>query len=291
MSENNENIQKEENLDNLDSSNIFNDFIDDENLIKEVEQIKTEEEKDLFYYILKISSFLQFLFWLLLVSSIVLFLYIQIQNNAELSDNQLLDPFCFMFTWEIEKPDDVYYCSSVAHLKNRYNNDLNTTKDTYKNQILTILQKVYEIDNFSNTKEVLFLLDKTKNKAKVLSILEEFDNLKKDFDPNYDKEKVLCKWLVINSDEKTLSMTCSAYSWGYEKWIRWLNWEWEDRTKLLKGTSLSIANSFINYIEKTSDTFDVVNKQKMFKSEAIIAEKTGFTNKTVFNLELIYNIN
>ncbi|MBT3727037.1 hypothetical protein HOG21_05120 [bacterium] len=98
MSENNENIQKEENLDNLDSSNIFNDFIDDENLIKEVEQIKTEEEKDLFYYILKISSFLQFLFWLLLVSSIVLFLYIQIQNNAELSDNQLLDPFCFMFT-------------------------------------------------------------------------------------------------------------------------------------------------------------------------------------------------
>jgi hypothetical protein len=57
----------------------------------------------------------------------------------------------------------------------------------------------------------------------------------------------------------------------------------------LKWTSISIANSFLNYIEKQSTVFSIVNKQKVFRSETILWEKTNFTNKTQFNLVLNYN--
>jgi hypothetical protein len=56
---------------------------------------------------------------------------------------------------------------------------------------LGIIEKLYEVENFTKSKEVIFLLDKSSNKLKVLSILEEFDNLKNQFD-NLDKEKIQC---------------------------------------------------------------------------------------------------
>jgi hypothetical protein len=37
----------------IDSSNIFEEFVGDSNLIKEVDNIKKEKEKDLFFYISK----------------------------------------------------------------------------------------------------------------------------------------------------------------------------------------------------------------------------------------------
>ncbi len=284
MSDNINETQKEQ----TDSTNIFNDFVDDENLLKEVEQIKKEENKDLFYYILKFSSFLQFLFWIILLVALLLYYYTYIQNNEELSNSQILDPVCSIFTGEIEKPKDIYYCSSIAYLKNRYKKDLETTKKSYSDKILSMIEKVYEIDNFSNTRQVLFLVDKSKEKTKVLSVLDEFDSLKNKFNP-LDKWKIQCNSLSIKSTNNSLSMVCTAYSGDYDRWIRWFDGS-NEPIKLLKWSSLSIANSFINYIEKTSDKFEVVNKQKMFKSEPVISNKTHFTNKTVFNLELIYNI-
>jgi len=47
---------------------------------------------------------------------------------------------------------------------------------------LLVLNKIYEIDNFLKTKEVIFLLNKSQNKFKILKVLEEFDNLKIGYD-------------------------------------------------------------------------------------------------------------
>ena len=56
----------------------------------------------------------------------------------------------------------------------------------------------------------------------------------------------------------------------------------------VRGTSISLANSFINYIEKKSDIFEVVNKQKLFSIEKVFGGDTNFTHRTEFNLELKY---
>jgi hypothetical protein len=84
-------------------------------------------------------------------------------------------------------------------------------------------------------------------------------------------------------------MDCIAYSAWYEKWIRWFDWK-NDIKSLVKWTSLSIANSFLNYINLESNIFIIIDRQKIFKSENIIWNKTGFTSKTRFNLKLKFNL-
>jgi hypothetical protein len=80
-------------------------------------------------------------------------------------------------------------------------------------------------------------------------------------------------------------MNCEAYSWGYEKQIRWFQWNF---TNTVNWTSLSIANSFINYIKLKSDFFTIVNEQEMFQLTDVVSDRTGYTNKTSFKLELLY---
>jgi hypothetical protein len=50
MEEKNNEINKK-----INSSNIFNEFIDDSSLIEEVDKLKRERNKDLFFYISKIG--------------------------------------------------------------------------------------------------------------------------------------------------------------------------------------------------------------------------------------------
>jgi hypothetical protein len=45
-----------------------------------------------------------------------------------------------------------------------------------------IVDNLYKIENFTKTKDVIFLKDKSNNKLKVLSILKEFDNLQYEFE-------------------------------------------------------------------------------------------------------------
>jgi hypothetical protein len=48
----------------INSSNIFDEFADDSSLVEEVNKIKKENTRDLFFYISKIASFFQTIFWL-----------------------------------------------------------------------------------------------------------------------------------------------------------------------------------------------------------------------------------
>ncbi|MFC1797711.1 hypothetical protein ACFLY2_00560 [Patescibacteria group bacterium] len=84
-------------------------------------------------------------------------------------------------------------------------------KEKQVQDILAILEKLYSVENFTKTKDVIFLADKSDNKLQVLSILEEFDNLKNAFDPVV-KEKIQCDSIVIDSSKQNISMSCSAFS-------------------------------------------------------------------------------
>ena len=279
--------KKVDNINNeIDSSNIFDEFVDDSSLIEEVDKVKRDRNRDLFYYISRSWAVLQTIFWLWLIVIIILFSYIYIQKNdwENFKNSNILDPFCIIFLWDIPKNET--FCSSISSLKKSYEEELENTENQQVESILGILKRLDEVANFNNTNEVLFLLDKSQNKLKVLNILEKFDNLKNEFD-KIDKQKIQCNSLIIDSKKEILSMDCTAYSAWFEKWLRWYD---GTVNNLVKWSSLSIANSFLNYIQKQSKDFLIVDRQKIFKSETTIWEKTDFTNKTSFNLKLKYNL-
>lgn len=268
----------------IDSSNIFDEFAENSTLIDEVDKIKKDRNKDLFYYFSKVGHIFQtiFIFWIIVI--VILFSYITIQNDETFSNSNILDPFCFIFLWNIDPWTT--YCSSISYVKNASDVKLANIKKTHLSSILGMLEKLYEVENFTKTKDVMFIADKSNNKLRVLSIIEEFDNLKNEFD-KIDKQKIQCKNIIIDSKKSIISLNCFAYSAWFEKWLRWFDWTNE---ATLKWTSLSIANSFINFISNKSEIFSIIDRQKMFKSESIVWEKTDFTNKTTFTLKLNYNL-
>jgi hypothetical protein len=91
-------------------------------------------------------------------------------------------------------------------------------------------------------------------------------------------------------------LTCDAYSQSYENnWIVWFSWNTEKKDEYVSWTSLSLANSFLNYIEKKKDSgFTIIDKQKLFEVEPVswdsdIWRTTGYTKKTTFNIKLKIN--
>jgi len=268
----------------VDKSNIFDEFVGDTSLMDEVNKIKKENNRDIFYYIANVASVLQTIFWLWFIVWIILFLYIFIQNNDKLNNSNILDPFCPVFLSDIQK--SWTFCSSISWLNNNYDTELSNLKTNQVQNILSILEKLYSVKNFTKTKDVIFLADKSDSKLKVLSILEEFDNLKNGFDP-VEKEKIQCNYIQIDSSKQIISMNCAAFSAWFWKWIRWFD---GTTNNTLKWTSLSLANSFLNYIDKNSEYFNILDRQKIFRSENIVWNKTNFTNKTAFVLKLKYNL-
>ncbi len=267
-----------------DPSNIFDDFGQSSNLVKEVDNLKNENNKDKFYYLSKTAHFLQTVFLILIFVLIILFSYIYVQNKDDLNNSNFLDPLCYVFIGDIKTNDSL--CSSISYLNINYKKELLDLQKSQTTSIIDILEKLYEVENFTKTKEVLFLLDKSKNKLKVLKILEEFDNIKNEFD-NLDKEKIQCSWLSIEASKNLLTMNCEAYSSTFESIDKWFDWESD---KYIKGTSISIANSFLNFISKKSEFFTIIDRQKIFRTESVLWQKTNFTNKTNFSLKLKYNL-
>jgi len=278
---NNENI---ENNKEIITSNIFDDFGQDSNLIEEVDRLKKEGSRDKFYYISKWAYVLQTIFWFSVLIYIALYSYIYIQKNENIKDSSMLDPLCFIFLWGIINEDT--YCSSISSLNTTYANKSAELKNAQAKSIMDILEQLYKVENFSESKEVIFLWDKSKNKLKVLEILEKFDSLKNSF-VEIDKAKVQCSSLVIDSSSKTLSMNCVAFSAWYEKWLKWFDAKLQSD---VRGTSISLANSFLNYITKTSRDFIIIDRQKIFKLDSVVWDETDFTNKTNFTLKLKYNL-
>ena len=274
-----------ENNNDLESKNIFDDFSDDSGLIDEVNSVKNKKNKDMFFYFQKTGGILQVIFWPWLIILGILSTYIYAQNNVELKDSNILNPFCSIILWDIENPE-YNSCSSITHIEEYYSKKLFEIKTEQTSFILDIIIDLYSFENFSKSKEILFLLDKTNNKLPVLWILEQFDNLKNEFN-DLDKQKIQCNSIYIDAEKSLLSMSCIAYSAWFERWLRWFDGT-DDFP--LKGTSVSIANSFLNFINKKSDIFNVVNRQKVFSSTSSLWADTDFTNQTSFKLQLEYNL-
>jgi hypothetical protein len=81
----------------IDTSNIFEEFSDDSELKKEVKGVVDSQDKDVFYYLSLTGSFIQNIFWVLLIVLTLLYSYIFIQENENIKDSNILDPFCIIF--------------------------------------------------------------------------------------------------------------------------------------------------------------------------------------------------
>jgi hypothetical protein len=77
------------------------------------------------------------------------------------------------------------------------------------NKIVEQIPKIYELTS-SNSKEKEFLLAKSKERLKVLEIVEEFEKMKNDYS-YVDKDKIVCKDIAIDS-KNVFKANCEAYS-------------------------------------------------------------------------------
>lgn len=277
-------VKTDKNDEKLDTSNIFEEFSENDWLKDEVEKIIQSQNKNAYYYLKKIWIYLSTLFWLLLVTVLLVYVYVFIQEKDDLTNSGLLDPFCFIILWDVEKSK--WLCSSISSENKTYTDDVAEIKQKQLKSIYSIIESLYKIENFSKTKEIIFLTEKTDLKLPVLKILEDFDNLINEFEP-IEKWKLKCFDIEINNNY-VFKARCDAYSTVFDSQIKWF--DWTDKNKVW-WKSVSYANSFINYIEKKSDNFTHMSKQKIFNSASLLGETTAFTNKTTFYLELKYNSN
>ncbi len=295
MSENLKNTQESENNESINTSNIFDEFDSDWDLLSEVQKLKEENERDVYYYLSIATGVLKTLFVLMLFAIIIVGSYIYLQKNDSLNNKSFLNPICNILNWWVPIPNNVNNCSSVSYTIDSYESSIKKLKQEQTEAILPLISSIYQKQNFTKTKEVSFLLDKSENKLDVLGIINEFDKLKN----NYlwlEKSKIQCENLKIDSEEMILSMKCASYSMWFEREIIGFSWEKKDRD--LVWTSMSIANSFLNYIEKQSKntqddnkvyTFDIIDRQKVFSNQSVTWERSGYTSKTNFDLKLKIN--
>jgi hypothetical protein len=267
-----------------DASNIFEEFESDTDLQKEVDTISRQKEKDWIYYIWLIWGFFQTVFFIGLFISMSLYWYIYVQTDDQLTEISTLTPICNLISWKIQPKGS--YCSSISYLHADYTDRLKELEVSQVKKILEVLWWLYKIENFTKSKHVLFIENKSHNKLKVLEILEKFNTLKTSYNP-IELEKIQCNNIEI-SNREVLSMRCESYSiWFENSGIKWFN----GTDNNIWWTSISVANSFLNYIEKNWNDFTIINRQKIFSADDFFWESTGFTKKTIFNIELQYNSN
>lgn len=282
-------IMAEENKEEEKSwdSNIFEDFDIDDELWKEVKDIQTNLQKDVYYNLLTFWNILKYLNVFLILIWWILFSYIFIQEDDWMENISLLDPICYIILWE-DINNDSSFCSSISNVNKKTNEKLEVLKNNLFKDIVFILPKVYKSENFLNSKEVLFLIEKWEARLKPLEILSEFDDLKNDFE-SVDKSKIMCNNILI-SDDFILSASCDAYSSAWEWGIVWIdgktNWK-----ETVSWTSISVAASFLNYLEKQSSKLSLLEKQKVFSLDEIAWDESGYTKKTSFNIKMKYKTN
>lgn len=286
MAENIKKPQQVESSSDINSTNIFDEFGSDNlSLMEEVEKLKEEAQKDIYYYLNIAWKILGYIFWLFLLLFLVLLSYLYIQKSDSFYDKAFLDPVCNFMLWETPNPSDYIGCSSISSTNKFYIEKLGDLKKEQAIKVFPLISLVYEQENFLKSKEITFLLNKSENKFKVLDVLSRFDKLKNDYVWIYNKDRIVCSDILLDSEDNIFSVKCEAFSSDFDNKILWLSWARDD---LLWGTSISIANSFLNYIERTSKDFTLIDKQRVFKSSNITWEK-GYTNKTPFDITLKIN--
>lgn len=265
---------------NIENNNIFSEF-ETEN--KDNLKNKGKEKKDPFDYLNISMKIFQFLLFISVIWFWVWTAYVQVQNSENFSNKEFLNPICWLLNWDINVAEVTWSigCSSVSHNKKFLEDEIEKEKKEQIILLSKIVPVIYEKENFLNTKEIQFLNSKSQDKLKVIDILEKFHYLLNLF-TWVERKKLQCSDFKIDSVTKILSMKCEAYSRGYTSDVIWFSWKKDDS---ISGTSISIANSFINFLEVNAwKYFLVIDRQKVFNSEKTL--KNGYTNKTDFDLKL-----
>ena len=274
-------MRGENKQENIDSTNIFEEFSQDESLKSEVKNTQSKKERGTYHYLWLVNGFLKSINITLFLAFIMIAWYLYIQNNEQFKNVSYFDPICWLLVDESAIPtwDS---CSSVSSILKTYKERNSEISASYYNSIANIIEDVYYVSNFAFSKDILFLLDKTQNRLSPLSILEEFDRLKNEFEP-INKWKLLCNTIKISGDW-VLSINCEAYSSRWDRNIVWLTWK-NQKSDNVSWTSISIASSFINYLEKNSQEFIILDKQKEFLYDDV-ADYGGYSRKTAFKITL-----
>lgn len=264
-----------------DESDIFEWFASDEQLIQDVHEFEQNQSKDIYDYAniawnsFKIMNLIILL--LLLVSGI----YLYIQKNESFSELAIFNPICNILLWDVELKSGS--CASVSYAYNQFTTNLENTKSEQFLMISDIIQPLYLSTDFINSWEVVFLYDKSKSRLKPSQILEEFDRLRNEFE-TADKSALEC-WNIEIKDNQ-FSAKCDVYSSDWDRSIVLPNGE---KSQNAWGTSISIASSFLDYIQNNSSLLQVSEKPNYFSAENISGENGGYTKKTTFFLQLEYN--
>jgi len=281
MASNSENISTESTQE-ISIENIFEDFQDNSDLWDEIEQVEKQIQKDFLYYLNLTWTIFKYLNIVLFILIIIWFSYIYIQkdNSWVFNDSPFLQIVCpVLIWWGISLEDST--CSPLTSSINNYQSKLKQRKDDTLSKTLDTIKDAYVIEDLISSDKVGFALDKTQNKQNPLFILTKFDNLKKSF-TWLDKSQIQCSNIVIK--DNSFSAHCSSYSSSWNSWITWFNWsKWSSDT--VAWTSISIASSFLNYLELDPNII-LENKQKTFSQENVI--DWAYINKTNFDVKFNY---
>lgn len=266
-------------VEDINISNIFEDF--DSNIDIDSESEKNETKKDFIYYLNIIWNIFKYLNILFVFVLVFVLSYVWVQLSEDFKEKSYLDPICDLLLWENLNYDELS-CSSVSSILWVYEDKLNTKKEDILVKLIPLVQDLYIIEDFKNSKKVNFLLDKSESRDNPILIVKDFDFLKNDF-TILDKAQIRCSNIKVS--ENLLEADCSAFSSLWDSWIPWFNWE-KTEANSIWWTSVSLASSFLNYID-LSDNFDVVDMQKVFTYTKVVWEG-NFTYKTDFKLKAQY---
>ena len=272
---------KSNNLD-FDSENIFEEFTQSEEIQNEVQEFEQKNEKDLFYYLKKLNSFLFSINIVIFLWITVSALYIFVQTSETKKEYNFLTPICDIFLGNNNIAQNT--CYGVTPILNEYEGFLDTEKEKQAEKVLDLLGEIYAIENFNLSRKVSFLLERTNSRVRPLEIIEAFDDLKKTFSP-IEKKEISCYDLAVH-EWNILELSCDAYSPDWDTKIIDLN---DGGIALVQGggTSISRASSFIHFIDNYENTsFQVLEKPEKLSAQEI--QSGPYTQKTTIQLRLQY---
>lgn len=269
--DNNDNLKVDETK-VFSTDNIFDDiwweldFWDDTTSFEAVEVKKT----DYFNIWANVLSFLNFGIFIVIIISLFFF-YVQVSATSTMS---FLNPICRFFVWDVNLWWD---CSGFSYYKDNYNKKMDQLKWDILSIQIPLLVAEFQSESIWNSKEVQFLLDKSRNKLVPLKILEDFDDIKNEFinktriEPSleavqWEKNSIVCKDIQI-TDSFRLSTECRFFAYD--------------------SSSMKLASEFQRDIEN-GGLFKVINKQDTFRVREAPEGDYSYTYMTSLKLDVQY---
>jgi hypothetical protein len=199
---------KNDSPDIIDSSNIFDDFMEDIKVDDAIDDKSNNEVKDTYYYLNIAGNIFQSLFLFLLVVSALVFGYIFLQEDESHTESSSLEPICYLLIGGLENPNSG--CASIAGLNKVYDDAIQETKEKYVEKIVNNIEEIHKYESVENSKDMMFLMHKGSTRLQVTEMLNKFDKLKTAYNP-LNKDKIQCSQFEI-SEDGVLYTECTAFA-------------------------------------------------------------------------------